>query len=223
MGTNCAVDRDGVGSGHEGHERGGAAAAENASEGETGGHAREQKDKYPDPRREMPGRQELKSMGEERFYWGVQTIRVENLEMLRLPLSSPPRVPPSLSPTPSSLTIHAVRHTHTLVCAGIIPMSNIARPKSGPRLQTNSALSGGGSRPGSRMGARGTGSPASMQTLALALWDSTPRMHLFLFLATHFLACLHSLSLPLLRHVPCRCPLAAGGSKEAPGSRPMTR
>jgi len=99
-------------------------------------------------------------------------------------------------------------------------MSNIARPKSGPRLHTNSALSGADSRPGSRMGARGTGSPASMQTLALALWDSTPRMYLF---ATHFLTCLHSLSLPLLRCVPCRCPLAAGGSKEAPGSRPMTR
>ena len=100
MGTNCAVNRDSVGSVHEGHERGSAAADENA-EGETGGHAREQKDKYPDPRREMPGRQELKSMGEERFHWGVQTkLQVENLEMPRLPLSSPPRFPPSPSPTP---------------------------------------------------------------------------------------------------------------------------
>jgi hypothetical protein len=124
---------------------------------------------------------------------------VENFQIPPLPLSLTTPCPTFAVPdSSSSFTIHVVCHTHTL--AGIIPMSNIARPKSGPRLQKNSALSGGDSRPGSRMGARGTGSPASMKTLARALWGSTRRMCLF---ATH----LHSLSLPLLRCAPFRCPL----------------
>lgn len=80
MGTNCAVDsRDSVGSGRDGHQRGCAAAAENAAEGQTDGDAREKKNKYPDPRREMPGRHELKSMGEDYFSpGGLHKLRLEN-------------------------------------------------------------------------------------------------------------------------------------------------
>jgi hypothetical protein len=117
MGINCAVDRrDSVGSGHEGHESGGAAAAETAAEGETGGEAREKKDKYPDPRREMPGRQELKSMGEERFPLGG-SHEAPSGKLSNSPSSSVPHHPVSHLRRPRLLVVFyhscCLPHAHT--------------------------------------------------------------------------------------------------------------
>ena len=65
----------------------------------------------------MPGRQELKSMGEERFHWGG-SLEAPSGKLGNAPSSSLLTTPcPTLAvPDSSSLTIHAVCHTHTCLC-----------------------------------------------------------------------------------------------------------
>ena len=97
----------------------------------------------PDPRAAMPGRSELKTMGESCcFCWFASTCYGSSNTTHPLP---------TLNDNCHGQRLHCLTISDSF--AGIIPQS-LRRPKTGMRLQMNASSLEGGSRPASKMGTR---------------------------------------------------------------------